>query len=437
MTLDTHSKTRERPMTLSSHDETRGDILEMIRQRRPGWTLEQPFYSDETVFNLEMQEIFPKHWIYVGHVSRIPSQGDYFLYEIGNESVIIIRSDDGQIHAPFNVCRHRGSKICVESTGHVGSLVCPYHQWVYRQDGTLKTARLMPEDFDMSRYGLAQAQVRVLEGFIFICLTNDPPDFDKMADDLRPHWAPHCFANAKICHTDSLDIRANWKVLAENARECYHCNGGHPELCRISVGAAAVGKPWLAEKKQKLNELAQAHWQRLGLSTHRVDHAPETCHQAYRAPFFEDIVTSSLDGQPVAPLMGRLTDREVGIVNTGILPTFWLEACGDYAATYRYIPVAPDVTKVQVDWLVRGDAVEGRDYQTNRVIEMLRIVNDQDFQLCEDTQAGIRSRHYRSGPYADVEQTLEIFVRWYLNRLADGEGASAPGERCDNSSGQA
>ncbi len=391
---------------------------ELIENHRQGRILERSFYTDPAVFELEAEKIFHKYWLYAGHVSQIPNPGDYFLRNVLDESLIIIRGDDGQVHALYNVCRHRGSQICWEETGHMGNLVCPYHAWVYKRDGSLKHARLFPEDFDKSRFGLHRAPVEVLEGFIFFSLSNEPVDFEPVSRDLRPHLEWHDFGSAKVCHTEYLDLHANWKILNENARECYHCGPAHPDLCRAVPFAAATGAPKYVPEEERLNKLAEARWSEIGLPARMVDQTVETWYQAFRLPLFESHVSFTLDGRAVAPLMGYFERPEdAGQLTMGILPTFWFEASSDYAVVMCFTPAEPALTKLKMDWLVRGDAVEGRDYQVEQLTEMWRVISGQDWQLCEGAQVGISSRHYAPGPLAGVESWLDTLVQWYLGQL--------------------
>src|SRR5438105_383162 len=108
------------------------DLPKLIAQRRAGWSLERPFYTDASIFARDLERVFMRYWLFAGHVSQVKKPGDYFLFQIGNESLIIIRGQDDQVHALFNVCRHRGSRICLEESGNKRSLVCPYHQWVFK-----------------------------------------------------------------------------------------------------------------------------------------------------------------------------------------------------------------------------------------------------------------------------------------------------------------
>src|SRR5262249_22710100 len=139
-----------------------------------------------------------------------------FTCPIANESVIITRTADGEVRAMMNVCRHRGSRVCLGEEGHANRLVCPYHAWVYNLDGSLANARHMPEPFDKAAFGLRPAHVRVVEDLIFICLAENPPAFDHVAGTIQPYLAPQGLTHARIAHRSTHRIRANWKLVAEN-----------------------------------------------------------------------------------------------------------------------------------------------------------------------------------------------------------------------------
>lgn len=385
------------------------DVKSLIAQRRPGWSLSQPFYTDAAVFREDVQHIFRTEWLFAGHISRIPRPGDYFTYAIENDSIIVIRGADNAVHAHFNVCRHRGSQLCTQDSGHAPKLVCPYHQWVYGHDGALLSARSLPEDAPRHEFGLKPAHVRVLEGFIFLSLAREPASFAELERDFTPLFKPHGFAGAKICHSHAYDVKANWKLIVENSRECYHCHTGHPEYCRI------MSRPSSTDSSRHLEFYHERlkHYERCGLDTRPVE-GPH--YHASRYPFGKPgHVSESLDGKAVAPLMGSLTDADAGVLGATLFPNFMFEASGDYAVSFRFTPVHATLTQVQTDWYVRGDAVEGRDYDVARVIDFWKTTGEQDWKLCEDNQAGVNSSRYEPGPYSlDEEQGVERFVQWYL-----------------------
>lgn len=395
-------------------------LRELLAAHRPGFSLPQPFYTDADVFRTDLDRVLMRSWLCVGHVARIPRPGDWFTVEIGGESFIVIRARDGAVHALANVCRHRGSRICLTAEGHAPALVCPYHQWTYDTDGSLLAARHMGDTFDRAPWGLARASVRLLEGFIFICPGDDPPDWEPVARDCLPHMTPHGFPEARICHTVRHRVRANWKLILENFRECYHCGGAHPEYCRTVLFAAALDNSRLEAEERRLTAAHEARWKAAGLETRTVLFTPDTWHLAWRFPLREGFVTQSLDGKPVGPVMGSLPDRDAGVLAITTAPNFWLEASSDYAVSIMLFPVSATESDLELTWYIRGDAREGADYDVERVTAVWKATAAQDLKLVENNQAGVNSRYYRPGPYApgaNLEDPTAVAVAWYLNRL--------------------
>lgn len=387
--------------------------------RSEGWTLPQLFYSDWKILNLEFKYIFKKRWIYAGHVSQIPNVGDYLLYTVGNDSIIIIRGKDDIIRGLSNTCRHRGSLVCTEICGNVKSLVCPYHQWVYGLDGKLKAARLMSDNFPKDQYGLDTVHCRVLEGFIFISLSEKPPLFERFAEEVGPALHTQGIDQAKVCHTEVFDVHSNWKLIAENFRECYHCPGSHHEYCNIMFGIENDDyfSNREAPRYSRFREERIREWEKLGVVNSRSDLSPENWYHHVRMFFKDGVETQSIDGRPVAPLMSRTSDYITGPLAGIVLPAFWFESSSDHAVTMRHTPIAPNRTRTELQWLVSKDAIEGKDYSTEKVSEVWKTTGQQDWKLCADNQAGIESSRYRPAPYAECESECEVFLKWYLNQL--------------------
>ena len=251
-------------------------VADLLEQYRSGWSLEQAFYTNEEVFDAEWKHIFQKHWLYAGNTAQIPKEGDYFLYHLQNDSIIIIRGNDNEVSALYNTCRHRGSAICLNDAGHVAKLICPYHQWVYDKDGRLLNARMMPDDFCKDHYHLHSANVQVVEGLIFISLADTPSDFSSIQKSLSPFLKPFKISNAKLACIKTYELNANWKLIAENFRECYHCGGAHPEYCSAVIGAN------LREDTNELTLAKQKQWNEKGLATTLVEVTEGTTTYAVR-----------------------------------------------------------------------------------------------------------------------------------------------------------
>jgi len=400
----------------------------LIAAQRPGWTLDRAFYLDLEIYDCDVECVYAKSWLYAGHVAQIPRPGDYFLYRIGDESLIVIRGDEGRIHALFNVCRHRGSAICTEESGHSPRLICPYHQWAYRTDGSLQVARLMPPDFDESAFGLLTAPVRVCDGLIFIHLTDGLPGFDPFFDQVSPRLRCFDLASAKIAHTENYQVHANWKLVLENSRECYHCGAGHPQYCKAVGFAAGVASETEAEQNRIRTAAMEERLRRIGLETPPIPYGPGTWFHSRRFFLRDGFVTESMDGRPVAPLLGSIPERDVGVLALVALPNLMFEASSDYVMITRWTPAGPRLTHVQVQWLVRGGAQQGADYEIGPLTEFWRLTSEQDWKLCEDNQAGVNSRHYQRGIYTPQEKGVMHFVDWYLNKIrGQGTGFAVAG----------
>lgn len=206
------------------------DVGDLVARRPAGQSLEAPFYVGEEFFDLDIEAVFARSWLFVAAEAELPEPGDYVTVDLGSYSIIVVRDDDEDVRAFHNVCRHRGARILNEERGSVGNIVCGYHRWTYGVDGKLLYAESQAPGFDPSCFGLRSVHARTVAGLVFICLAQEPPeDFDEVAARIAPYLAPHRLAEAKVATQIDLVENGNWKLTMENNRECYHCVG-HPEL---------------------------------------------------------------------------------------------------------------------------------------------------------------------------------------------------------------
>ena len=205
--------------------------LRDLLDRRRRWTsLESAFYADAEIFAHDIAGIFDRHWFFAASVAEIPEPGDFVTIDVGDRSVILIRDDDGGVNALRNVCRHRGARVLTEPSGSVGNLVCAYHSWTYGRDGSLLHAAAAGPEFDPSCFGLRRVHSMTVAGLIFLCLAPEPPtDFAEVAEIFAPFAEPHDIPRTKVAHQQEIIEQGNWKLVMENNRECYHCDG-HREL---------------------------------------------------------------------------------------------------------------------------------------------------------------------------------------------------------------
>jgi Rieske 2Fe-2S family protein len=383
----------------------------LLSRYQSGFSLEQPFYTSEEILHAEFESIWNKQWIYAGNVAQIPKSGDYFIYKIQQNEIILIRGNHGEVHAHYNTCTHRGSAICLEQKGRAAKLVCPYHQWVFDKDGTLLNARMMPDDFCKGEYNLRSVSVETAEGLIFISLSKEPPDFSPIRESLGPFVKPYHVTESKVACIKNYTLRANWKLVAENFRECYHCGGAHPEYCNAVIGAN------LREDTTVLTEEKNKAWSEKGLATKLIEVTPGTTSYAVRYPLRPGIESYSTDGKKVSIPMGAHPDHDAGVVGLVNYPNFWMDSVSDYIWTMRITPINASTTDVEFCWLVDGKAEEGIDYQLAHLTAFWEITGDQDGQLCENNFKGIESNAYQPGPYGPVEDQVINFVDWCVTQL--------------------
>ena len=384
---------------------------------RPGHGLARPFYMDPAVFERDMDRVFRRHWHCLAHQSVIPNPGDFELFRLGDEQVILTRSADGAIHALLNVCRHRGAEVCTKQKGNAKFFVCPYHAWTYSNDGSLRAARLMPKDFDRSQHGLKKLHIRVASGLIFISFADTPLDFDSVEQSLRASCGQYGWDEARVAHRETYPLQANWKLAVENYVECYHCGPAHPEYSQTH----ALEQP--TEMIGKLNEAMEARTCALGITVVSGDRWQNSAagHEAihtFRYALYDGVSTGSEDGKSVAPLMGRFTEYDGGVTSIHLGGTTFLVCYPDHGMIYRFIPKTADSCEMELIWLVRGDAEEGRDYDLSRLTWLWKVTTEEDKKIIEHTARGVRSHYFVPGPVAPMEHNELRYIGWYLEEIS-------------------
>ena len=393
-------------------------IASLIEGQPKGSALAQEFYSDSEIFQRDIDRIHLRHWLCVGHQSRIPNKGDWFRYDVAEESVIVVRGRDDEIRGLVNVCRHRGSRVCYEESGNSRMLVCPYHAWTYELDGRLRATRYMGEDFDSSEHSLPQIHVRILEGLIFVCFAEEPPGLDDAASVLESSLGRYGWSNARVAHRQMYSVDANWKLATENYQECYHCTPAHPEFSRLH----ATEKPdaEVADLRAEAAERARA----LGIEIPEVNRWPygapgQEMVDASHDAIYPGSVTGSEDGQSVAPLMGDFTDYDGGFSYADVGPASFFLAYPDHGMMYLFIPRGPQKADMELVWLVAGDAREGVDYDRAKLTWLWDVTSAADKLIIDQNQQGVNSRYYHPSAYGPMETQTRSFTEWYLREISD------------------
>jgi Rieske 2Fe-2S family protein len=373
-------------------------------------TLPQRYFVSSKVFAEEQERIFSTQWMLVGHQSQVAEAGDYFTAEVADppspsfgaarESLIIVRppsqraygaaSDkSGEVRGFYNVCRHRGTRLCEEQSGHAPAIRCPYHAWTYGLDGRLIGAPHMDdvEGFDKAEHSLHPVNLALWEGFIFVSLAKNPMPLDEVFAPLSgkfSHWNLPQLRSAKRIE---YDVRANWKLIFENYSECYHCPGVHPTLARLTPYDSAE------------NDL---------------------CEGPFLGGFMSIAKGKSLTmtGNGCALPVGDIQAADhTRVFYYSIFPNMLLSLHPEYVMVHQLWPQSPERTRIRCDWFFHPEAFDRPDFHPDDAVEFWDMTNKQDWHVCELSQQGIASRAYQPGPYSLRESIPAAWDREYLRQM--------------------
>lgn len=398
---------------LSQHD-----VHQRIAMRKKDFSLERALYCDPGVYAADLEQIFYREWLFAVPACELAKPGAYATMQVGACPVVVIRGKDMRIRAFHNVCRHRGQRLCSKVSGSTPNLVCPYHQWTYDLEGKLIFARDMGADFDPARYGLKKVHCVDLGGVVYICLADVPPPVADLARTAMAYLAPSGLNEAKVAFSSTIIEKGNWKLVIENNRECYHCGGSHPSLCRTySDNPRMTGM----QSSEVAEDGILAHWKRCdaaGLPARFVHH-PDFQWRLARIPLLDNAESFTMSTRAaVAKRMGQMPFNDAGSLLMYHYPNTWNHFLADHAITFRVLPISPTETEVTTNWLVHKDAVEGVDYDLKTLTEVWLTTNDEDRQVVEENQRGILSPAYEPGPYSVLQEEGVIqFIDWYCGLM--------------------
>ena len=399
--------------------------------RRPNHAIDPYFYRSHLVHARELEHLIFKSWIYALHESELPNPGDYQLLEIAEDSIIIARAPDGELHAMHNICRHRGAAVCEEPCGNRATFVCPYHGWVYNLDGSMKAARemhVLPE-FDAAEHGLKKIRLVSYMGLVFINCDPNAVDFLGPLSNLEKPLGAYRLDEAKVAFKKTYRIQANWKLVLENYLECYHCATSHRAYARMHTlkdleeKVQPIVNAMLARSDEVTGVEGMSHsYRQIYLDAEGFG----ACSYTSRYGLFDGYVTGSRDGQPVAPLMGNIKAYDGGAGDYQMGPLTFMLNYPDHCVLYRFLPRSLTATDVEIVWYVNGTAQEGEDYVVDDLIWLWDHTTLEDEYIIMRNSKGVNSKFFEPGPYhPEFEETLKDFIHWYLACLA-GSLSSAP-----------
>lgn len=354
-------------------------------------TLPQHYYTSQETFDREVERIHRRYWLCAGHQSRIPEAGDYFLLNIFDESLIILRDRQGEVRAFYNVCRHRGTRVCEQAEGRFGgSLQCSYHAWTYGLDGKLIGAPFMKDvaGFRAEDYPLRAAPVALWEGFIFVHLGPQPPEpFEQSYGALLGRFQTWHMAELRSHQRIAYEVASNWKYIFQNFNECYHCPTIHPLLNKFTDYTSGsndlIEGPFLGGSLDLRNE------------------------------------SMTVSGRLCALPLGEPGEPARRAYYYSILPNLLLNIHPDYVMFHLVLPQGPGRSRVVSEWLFRPEAFGREDFRPQEAVEFWDETNRQDWHVCELGQLGVSSQAYAPGWYTPRESLLEAFDRHYLSLMQD------------------
>ena len=360
-------------------------------------TLPRRYYVSPEVFHEEGEKIFTQRWLCAGREDRIPSPGDYFLQAVGNESIIILRDRTGALRAYYNVCRHRGTRLCEEHSGQFSETIqCPYHAWTYALDGRLIGAPSSAdiEGFAKADYPLYSVAIQSWEGFLFINLAPEPEPFAKAFQRLLGRFSRFNLPNLANARTIEYEVRANWKLLFQNYSECYHCGPVHPPLAKLTPPTSGE------------NDLTDGPFTG-GFMVINEGHQSLT-----------------MTGRSCGLMVGDLPQEDLNrVYYYAIFPNMLLSLHPDYVMYHTLWPEAPDRTRIFCSWLFHPDTLTDPSWDPEDGIQFWDMTNRQDWHICEQSQLGVQSRAYQPGPYSKRESLSVQFDREVLRALGQ-EGSN-------------
>ena len=355
-------------------------------------TLPARYYTDPDLFKRELEAFYCQGWVCAGRADTIPHTGDYFVRDVAGENIIVVRDSAGEVRAFYDVCRHRGTRLCTAPEGNFGRAIrCPYHAWTYAFDGRLLGAPQMEvSSFRREDYPLHAVHTALWAGHIFIHMGDHPEPLAAHLGDLPQKFANWRMEDLRFYRRIVYDLKANWKLFILNYSECLHCPSVHPALNRLTDYLGADNDP------------------------------PAPGYIGGAMDFRAGAETMSFDGKRQRNFLPGLNETERRkVCYYAVYPNFLLSLNPDYMMIHTLWPKAVDRTQIMCEFYFHPDEMAKTDFKASDAIEFWDEVNRQDWHIVEMSQAGIQSRAYTPGPYSQRETLLHAFDQ--LVRQRDGE----------------
>ncbi len=381
-----------------------GQLSASLRPFGKSRMLPRAAYTSAEVFAWEQRHFFAGGWMCVGLTSDMPDPGDQRAESVGHAGVFLMRDAAGKLRSFANACRHRGHELlpCGETVNRP-LVVCPYHAWSYRLDGTLRKAPGFEagENFDPDANGLVELPCEEWHGYVFVDASGGAGELAEHLRGFEQLIAPYEPERLRVGGRHDYVVAANWKVLSENYQECYHCPVIHPELCVITPPTSGE------------NYLHPGHGSWVGGWMEIRD----------------GLDTMSLDGRRRGTVLrGIKGAAERHILYIGVFPNLLVSLHPDYVMSHRLIPLSADSTRVQCSWAFSPEDVEREDFDPSYAVDIWDITNRQDWMACESVQRGLSSEHAVPGCLSRDEDAVYQYVTMVANGYAGRPRVPLPTE---------
>jgi Rieske 2Fe-2S family protein len=346
-------------------------------------------YTSPEVFAVERERIFFRDWFYACREQELEESGAFVTVDVVGESMLVVRGRDGRLRAFYNVCRHRGSRLCDEASGQLrGAIKCPYHAWAYGLDGSLiGTPNIRPEELDRDALGLWPATVETWEGFVFLSLARDPEPLESWLGgqpDQPLGLARFRLGELRTGRRTESTVEANWKILIENYNECLHCPTVHPELVAL-------------------------------IPTYRHGRVIEDGRDDGGVTLAPGASSLSLGGTSAVPTLPGLDEADASAYfGASVFPNLFLDVAANHAIATALIPIGPARTHLVSEYLFRPEAIAAEGFDPSDVVDFNELVGRQDYAVCERVQRGVGSRAFTHGVLAEKDELLVSITARYL-----------------------
>ena len=349
-------------------------------------------YWEDSILIQEQKLIFSNQWLGLGRADRLETSGEYEVFELCGQALVLIRDQDNILRLYANTCRHRGAKL-LDGTGQCQAISCPFHGWTYTLDGNLKYAKTMSENpnFDFSEHSLIEYKLKELQGFLFAFLGNQPTDLDSQLGDFSELHQPWSLNELITTRREVFEVQCNWKAFLDVFNEYYHLSNIHP----TSIDNLYI-------KPEEADKTTGDYASQFGFTTGTG--ALLEAHQSNALPKMENL------GDP----------WNLGARYSWVFPNMTFAASQEAIWVYEANPINSQSCQVRQSICFPKNTTELPDFQEKSQAYYQRLDDalDEDITALENQQKGLNKSPSLQGQFSTLmEANVATFAQWYANKV--------------------